>query len=108
MSDYSELKRQAIAVDVMYAAAKWSCPATIADASLGKTTAAYALAASPEVVVGLVTERDHLASEVQRITELRRLEWNSSQAQAATIRPLLSEMKGLVAENNKLNRGVQA
>lgn len=108
MTDYSELKLQAIAVDVMYAAAKWSWPETIADARLGKTTSAYALAASPEVVSSLVTERDHLANEVQRITELRRIEWNSSQSQSVTIRQLIAEMKELVAENNNLKRGVQA
>lgn len=101
MTDYSDLKRQAIAVEVMYAAAKWNWRETIADARLGKTTAAYALAAAPDVVAGLVTERDHLASEVQRTIELRRLEWMRAEG-------LQVQVKELQKQIEQLKRGAQA
>ena len=101
MNDYSELKRLAVATEVMYAAANWSWPETVADARLGKTTTAYALVASPDVVAGLVTERDHLANEVQRVTELRRLEWNRAEGLQAKVNDLnkkLAQLKRAEAE----------
>lgn len=95
MNDYSELKRLAVATEVMYAAAKWSWPETVAEARLGKTTSAYALAAAPVVVAALVADRDHLAEEVQRTTELRRLEWNRAEGLQAQVRALLLEIDQL-------------
>lgn len=108
MNDYSSLNRLAVATEVMYAAAKWNWTDAVAEGRLGKTTTAYVLAASPSVVAALIKDRDHLANEVQRVTELRRLEWSARQSQAATIKELMTDLRAMASELNELKRGVQA
>ena len=91
MSDYAELKALAQAVSGLNKESSYPWEQTISDSRLGKTSTAYALAASPAAILALIAEVEGLTKVSEKLNRERLAAERRYEEQAAARGKLAEE-----------------